>query len=64
MTLPKIHYNLMNTNLTTMEKIDYTKARCTISACLHAESGSVIFSKEQGAIETLNRLNNKIEEGT
>lgn len=61
MSLPKIEHNLLNTSLTTYEKLEYIKARSVISACLHAESGSCIFDKEKEAISTLNRLNEKME---
>ena len=63
MTLPKICHELIDTNLSIDEKIKYMKARCVISACLHAESGSIIYEREAQAISTLNSLNNKIKEG-
>jgi len=60
MSLPKINHKLNETNLNITEKIDYIKARCLLSACLNAETGSLIYNKESEAISTLITLNNKI----
>jgi len=60
MSLPKIEHNLFGVNLSTTEKLEYMKARCLISACLNAESGSVVFEQEKEAINTINRLNEKM----
>jgi hypothetical protein len=60
MPLPKIEHNLFGVNLSVTEKIEYMKARCLISACLNAESDSVVFEQEKEAIDTIKRLNKKI----
>lgn len=59
MTLPKIEHNLIDTNLTFSEKIDYLRARCYVSACLHY--GFIDNDPELSlSINTLNKLNRKI----
>jgi len=59
MTLPKIEHYLLNSGLTLKEKLEYIQARSLISTCLNAEDDFYIPEEEE-AINTINRLNEKI----